>query len=92
MKTITHFESIDFLKFIAADIEMVQEGERINYQHTHDRVHYDPETGDLNVEAICKNQDGAAFGLNQYGYAKIPIEWNQFLPDDLLHTPNWMDI
>lgn len=92
MKKITRLDSNDFLEYIVDQIDLILEGEYVNYQHTHSRIHYSPETGKIKVEPICKNQDGAVFGLNMIGYGQIPVEWNQFLPEMLLNSPNWLDI
>lgn len=91
MRRIDYFEPEEFLGFILSKIEMTLEGPHTNLQHTHDRVHYNPETGQILVEEVCIDQDGACFGRNVYGSAIIPIGWNQFLPEKLLNSPYWGD-
>jgi hypothetical protein len=89
---INHFDKTDFLDYIISKIDIIPDGDRVNYQHTHDKIFYDPESGRLTIESICKNEHGSSFGLNLIGYATIPTEWNNLLPDMLLNSPNWMDL
>jgi hypothetical protein len=92
MKVITYFEENDFLSMILAKIDKVEVGNYENYQHTHDRVHYNPETGHIQFEEVCINEYGSCFGRGIGGEAHIPIEWNSLLPKQLLESPNWMDL
>jgi len=91
MKRINHFSAEDFLEFIIGQIDRVEESHN-NYQHTHDRIHYDPETGQLYFEEVCINQDGGCYGRGAFGEAFIPVEWNHLLPQSLTTPPNWMDL
>lgn len=84
MKRINVFEKEDFLFWIVSKMDRVQKGEHTNLQHTHDEIHYNPETGLLTLEEVCINQDGNVFGRNIFGEAYIPIEWNIFLPEELV--------
>jgi hypothetical protein len=90
MKKITVLEPVDFLNYCLSFAEEVVE-ERNNYQHTHDRVHYNPETGQLSSEEVCINEHGSCYGRGIYKYVTIPTEWGQFLPSQLTNSPFWGD-
>jgi len=91
MRKITILEPVDFLNYCLNFAEEEQAERVENYTHTHNRVHYDPDTGILSAEAVNKNENGQCFGIGRYYTVQIPLEWAQFLPSTLTNAPFWGD-
>lgn len=92
MKRINHIDPIDFLTYIIRQIDRESLDNSNNYSHTHDRIHYNPNSGHISFEEVCVNEYGSCYGRGVYGDAYIPVEWNEFLPEALTNSPYWMDL
>lgn len=90
MKKITILEPEDFLNYCLYFADVQSEGQN-NYQHTHNRIHFNPNTGMLSAEEVCINEYGSSYGRGIYMNIIIPTEWGRFLPQCLQSSPWWGD-
>lgn len=66
----------------------VRDGEKAeNYQHTHNRVHYSPDSNKLISEEVCINEHGSCYGIGTFA----TIE-NVEVNTDILRSEMWTDI
>jgi hypothetical protein len=56
--------TMKFSTFIKKQIRGAGEGGSNNYQHTHDRVHFNNESRWLTLEEVCINEYGSCYGRN----------------------------
>ena len=68
------------VKKMLESAEFQSEGPVENYQHTHWRCHYEPVSGIINAERVCKNEYGSCFGIGLYAriYLSVDqtVEWD----------------
>ena len=59
---------MEFRTFIKNQIRGSYDGKSNNYQHTHDRVHFNNDTRHLQLEEVCINEYGSCYG-REIGFA-----------------------
>lgn len=63
-----------FRTFIKKQIRGTYDGKSNNYQHTHDRVHFNNDTRHLQLEEVCINECGSCYG-REIGFAvDVPLD------------------
>ena len=63
-----------FRTFIKKQIRGTYDGKSNNYQHTHDRVHFNNDTRHLQLEEVCINEYGSCYG-REIGFAvNVPLD------------------
>lgn len=70
-----------FSTFIKKQIRGSYDGKSNNYQHTHDRVHFNNDTRRLQLEEVCINQYGSCYG-REIGFA-VNVPANVEIPEVL---------
>lgn len=68
MTTINYIDNEDFLRYLIG-LMPIDEGDIQNYQHTHNRVRYDPDSTTLSYEEVCINEYGSCYGIGRGGCA-----------------------
>jgi len=74
-------KTMKFSTFIKKQIRGSYDGKSNNYQHTHDRVHFNNDTRRLQLEEVCINQYGSCYG-REIGFA-VNVPANVEIPEVL---------
>jgi hypothetical protein len=61
-----------FATFIKKQIRGSYNGKSNNYQHTHDRVHFNNDTHFLSLEEVCVNEYGSCYGRDIGFFVGVP--------------------
>ena len=72
---------MDFRTFIKKQVRGSYDGKSNNYQHTHDRVHFNNDTRHLQLEEVCINEYGSCYG-REIGFA-VDVPANVKVPEIL---------
>ena len=79
-----------FETFIETQVRGSYDGKSNNYQHTHDRVHFNNDTRHLQLEEVCINDYGSCYG-REIGFA-VDVPELVEIPDVLLGKGvQWFD-
>ena len=77
-----------FKTFIKKQVRGSYDGKSNNYQHTHDRVHFNPYTRQLSLEEVCVNEYGSCYGREIGFFITVPASVE--IPEVLINN-GWFD-